>query len=56
MWGALYYGLGWVVLLAYVPLYMLRKYSDRRAAALGESVAEMPLTVTEPSVFDAPER
>jgi amino acid transporter len=56
MWGALYYGLGWLVLLAYVPLYMLRKYSDRKAAEMGVVVADMPLPATEPTVFDAPER
>jgi hypothetical protein len=56
MWGALYYGLGWLVLLAYVPLYMLRKYSDRRASGMGGSVVDMPLPATEPSLFDAPER
>jgi hypothetical protein len=45
------------VLLAYVPLYMLRKASDRRAAALGEVLVDMPLPATQPpSVFDAPER
>jgi amino acid transporter len=28
MWGALYYGLGWLVLLAYFPLYLWRKITD----------------------------
>jgi amino acid transporter len=56
MWGALYYGLGWLVLLAYVPLYMIRKYTDRRAAGTGGMIVDMPLPATEPNVFDAPER
>jgi amino acid transporter len=56
MWGALYYGLGWLVLLAYVPLYMIRKYTDRRAAGTGGMIVDMPLPATDPSVFDAPER
>lgn len=31
MWGATYYGLGWAVLLAYIPLYLYRKrVEDRR--------------------------
>lgn len=30
MWGATYYGLGWLVLLAYIPLYLYRKVEDKR--------------------------
>jgi len=42
MWGALYYGLGWLVLLAYFPLYLWRKITD--AASNGtKPTGEVPI-------------